>query len=135
MEIIRFWFIKHFKMILCICILLHVLLCIYCWPLNMSDFIDTLRASLMYLGFSLFLYVGVMLNCFTGAYEVFKKIPLIEYHTFIMLGSVFLLLSIGGLIGTLITHKIDSFSLTIAALIGTYIGSKTVDYIKNKMDQ
>lgn len=134
MEYIRYWFLRNFKKLLYICVSLTCLFFIYCWPISIDEIVDVLKGSLTYIGFSLFMYFSVRLNCFTGAYDYFSKASYIKYSVFIMLGSLFIALLVFGFICSLITKKIEIFSMTIPALIGAYIGCKSVDYVNKKKE-
>lgn len=131
MENIRKQFLKNAKMLMLICITLTCLLYMYCSPINNNEIFSILRGSLIYIGFSIFMYFSVCINCFTGAYEFFK-VPYIKYSVFIMLGSIFAFVVIFGFISTIMTRRLDVFSFSIPALIGAYIGCKSVDYIDKR---
>jgi hypothetical protein len=133
MEYLRSLLLKYFKKILFTCIVLTCLLYFYCLPLSCNEFFEIIRGSLLYIGFSIIMYFSVVLNCFTGAYEFFKKASFIKYSIFIMLGSFFVFMFIIGFVSTIMTRNFKVYSFTIPALIGAYIGGKSVDYIDKKM--
>ena len=135
MEYIRCLFLEKFKKLLYICVGLTCLFYIYCFPVSIDEILSIIKGGLMYIGFALFMYFSVCVNCFTGAYEILNKVPSIRYSVFIMLGSIFIALLILGFIGTIITRNFEIFPFTIPALIGAYIGCKSVDYINKKESQ
>lgn len=134
MEKLRRLFLKNFRKLLFVCIFLTCLLYINCLPISSNEIIETLENSFCYIGFSFLTYFYAYINCFTGAYEVFGKMPFIRYHIFMILGAVFVIVFISGFYIAIKTRKIEVFSFTIPTLLGAYIGGKTVDYINKKME-
>lgn len=132
MEYLRIFLLKNFRTIFIICVGLTCLLYIYCSPLSGDELLEILKGSLLYIGFSIFMYLSVLLNCFTGAYEFFNKVPYVKYSVFIMLGSIFAFLFVFGFVSTILTRNFEIYSFTMPALIGAYIGGKSVDCIDKR---